>query len=224
MRKETKSGENGSTFDYQTKKARVQIDSEELPEQYQSGKNEVEECDNSSSPMGSEIISKFQHDSVKTISIDKFRVAMPMNSPKAIFGDLILKCQLGKYFDELRSIMKKENIDGLFKKSCFVYFLELSGPRPLLFPMIMVYGLLKRKIKYAGDDGGPKEGGKKIDGVWINYYGMPVCFGLKDFVIVTGLRCDRLEEPPIKKTPHKGSNKRKVKKMGCWALLDLATK
>ncbi|KAM3264377.1 hypothetical protein P3L10_001371 [Capsicum annuum] len=119
--------------------------------------------------MGREIISKFQHDSVKTIGIDKFRVAMPMNNPNAVFGDLVLKDQLGKPFDELRSIMKKENLDGLFKKSNFAYFLELSGPRPLCFPMIMVYDLLKRRIMYAGDDGGSKEGENKMDEVWINY-------------------------------------------------------
>ena len=131
--------------------------------------------------MGREIISKFQHDSVKTISIDKFRVAMPMNNPNAVFGDLVLKCQLGKPFDELRSIMKKGNIDGLFKKSCFAHFLELSGPRPLRFLMIMVYGLLKHRIMYVGDDGGPKKGRNKMDKVWINYCGMPVYFGLKEF-------------------------------------------
>ena len=70
-RKET---ESGSTSDHPTKKVRVQIDSEELPEQSQSGKNEAEESDNSSSPVGREIISKFQYDSVKTISIDKFEL------------------------------------------------------------------------------------------------------------------------------------------------------
>ncbi|KAM3248796.1 hypothetical protein P3L10_010565 [Capsicum annuum] len=70
--------------------------------------------------------------------------------------------------------------------------------------MIMVYDLLKRRIKYVGDDGGTKEGGKKMDKVWINYCGMPVCFGLKEISIVTGLRYYRPEEPPIKKTPHKG--------------------
>ena len=85
---------------------------------------------------------------------------MPMNNPNAVFGDLVLKCQLGKPFDELRSIMKKENIDGLFKKSCFAHFLELSGLRPLRFLMIMVYGLLKRRIKYVGDDKDSKEGKK----------------------------------------------------------------
>ncbi|KAM3397803.1 hypothetical protein P3S68_001316 [Capsicum galapagoense] len=208
-RKKTESKKSGSTSDHQTKKARVQIDSEELPEQYQSRQNKAEESDNSSSPIRREIISKFQHDSVKTISIDKFRVVMPMNNPNAVFGDLVLKCQLGKPFDELRSIMKKENIDGLFKKSCFAHFLELSGARPLHFPMIMVYGLLKFKIMYAGDDGDSKEGGNKMDEVRIYYYGILVCFGLKEFAILTGLRCDRSEEPVIKKTPHRGSNKRK---------------
>ncbi|KAM3377222.1 hypothetical protein P3S68_009635 [Capsicum galapagoense] len=217
--KKTESGESGSTFDHQTKKARVQIDLEELPEQSQSRQNEAEESDNSSSPMGREIISKFQHDSIKTISIDKFRVAMQMNSPKAVFGDLVLKCQLEKPFDELRSIIKKENIDELFKKSCFAYFLELSGPLPLRFPMIMVFGFLKRRIKYVGNDGGPTEGEKKMDAVWINYCGMPICFGLKEFAIVMGLRCDNPEEPPIKKTPHKGSNKRKVKKSGLLGII-----
>ncbi|KAM3284490.1 hypothetical protein P3S67_023289 [Capsicum chacoense] len=137
---------------------------------------------------------------------------MLMNIPKAVFGDLVLKCQLGKPFDGLRSIMKKENIDELFKKSCSVHFLELSGPRPLRFSMIMVYGLLRHRIKYARNDGGPKEGRKKMDEVWINYCGMQVCFGLKEFATVTGLRCGRPEERPIKKTPHKRSNKCKVKK------------
>ncbi|KAM3303963.1 hypothetical protein P3S67_014995 [Capsicum chacoense] len=108
--------------------------------------------------------------------------------------------------------MNKENIDGIFKKSYSVHFLELSGAHPLCFLMIMVYGLLKRRIMYAGDDGGQKEGGIKMDKVWINYCGMSVCFGLKQFVIVMGLRCDHPEEPTIKKTPHKGYNKCKVKK------------
>ncbi|KAM3321000.1 hypothetical protein P3S67_008202 [Capsicum chacoense] len=199
-RKETESGESGSTFDHQTKKARVQIYSEKLPEQSQSRKNEAEESDNSSSPMGREIISKFQYDSVKTISIDKFQVAMPMNNPDA------------EYYEEGKH-------RWTLKKSFFAHFLKLSGPRPLRFPMIMVYGLLKYGIMYAGDDGGPKEGGNKIDEVWINYCGMSICFGLKEFAIVTGLRCDRPEEPAIKKTPHKGSNKRKVKKDGLLGIV-----
>ncbi|KAF3650973.1 putative glycerol-3-phosphate 2-O-acyltransferase 6-like [Capsicum annuum] len=151
-----------------------------------------------------------RHDSVKDISIDKFRVAMPMNSPNAVFGELVLKCQYGKPFDELRSIIKNENIDGLFKKSCFAYFLKLFEDHTLRFPISMVYGLLKRRIKYVGDDKDSKEGEKNMDEVWINYCDMPICFGLKEFAIVTGLRCDRPEEPLIKETPHKGSNKCKA--------------
>ncbi|KAF3644479.1 hypothetical protein FXO38_20142 [Capsicum annuum] len=183
------------------------IDLEKLPEQSQSEKNKAEESDNSSSPMGREIISKFQHDSVKTISIDKFLVRMPMNIPNAVFGNLVLKCQLRKSFDELRSIMKNENIDGVFKKSCFVYFLEMFKDHTLHFRMSIVYGLLKCRIKYVGN-----KGKKKMDEVWINYCGMPVCFGLKEFSIVMGLRCDHLhlEEPLIKLTPYKGSDKCKV--------------
>ncbi|KAM3326818.1 hypothetical protein P3S67_001944 [Capsicum chacoense] len=72
---------------------------------------------------------------------------------------------------------------------------------------------------YVGDDGGLKEGKNKMDEVWINYCGMPICFGLKEIVIMTGLRCDRPEEPAIKKTPHKGSNKRKVKKDGLLGIV-----
>ncbi|KAM3219172.1 hypothetical protein P3L10_023703 [Capsicum annuum] len=48
---------------------------------------------------------------------------------------------------------------------------------------------------------------------------MPICFGLKEFAIVTGLRCNLPEEPAIKKTPHKGSNKRKVKKDGLLGIV-----
>ncbi|KAM3358848.1 hypothetical protein P3S68_021781 [Capsicum galapagoense] len=144
---------------------------------------------------------------------------MPISNPNAVFRDVVLKCQLEKPFNELKSILKKENIDGLFKKSYFSYFLELSEARPLRFSMIMVYDLLKRKIKYAGDDGGLNEGGKKMDEFRINYCGMPVCFRLKEFAIVTVLKYDHPEEPLIKKTPHKGSNKHKVKKDGLLGIV-----
>ncbi|KAF3654811.1 hypothetical protein FXO38_14961 [Capsicum annuum] len=131
--------------------------------EYQSGQNEAEESDNSFSPMGREIISKSQHYFVKTISVNEFRVAMLMNSPNIVFCDIVLKYQLGKPFKELRSIIKKEKIDGLCKKSCFAYFLELSEDHTLCFPMIMVYGLLERMIKYAGDDEDSKEDRKNMD-------------------------------------------------------------
>ncbi|KAM3357795.1 hypothetical protein P3S68_020726 [Capsicum galapagoense] len=138
---------------------------------------------------------------------------MLIDNPDKVTGDLVLKCQVGKNFDELRNIMKNENIDGLFSKSCFAYFLELPANYTLCFPMNIVYGLLKRRIKYARNDKDSKEGKNKMDEIWINYCGMPIYFGLKEFVIVKGLRCDRPEEPLIKETPYKGFNKYKKKKM-----------
>ncbi|KAM3326322.1 hypothetical protein P3S67_001448 [Capsicum chacoense] len=101
---------------------------------------------------------------------------MPMDWPKEVTGYLVVKCQLGKHFDELRSIMKNENIYELFKRSYFAYFLKLSEDRTLCFPISMVS-------------------------------------------IVTGLRCHRPEEPLIKETPHKGSNKFKRKKYGLLGIV-----
>ena len=46
-----------------------------------------------------------------------------------------------------------------------------------------------------------------MDEIWIDYYGMTVCFGLQEFAIVTGLRCHRPEGPP----PRKRSKARKCK-------------
>ncbi|KAF3633937.1 hypothetical protein FXO37_26779 [Capsicum annuum] len=51
-----------------------------------------------------------------------------------------------------------------------------------------------------------------MDEIWINYYGMPVYFGLQEFSIVTGLGCHSLEEPSItKEIPRKRSKERKHK-------------
>ena len=55
-----------------------------------------------------------------------------------------------------------------------------------------------------------------MDENWINYCGMPVCFGLQEFAIVTGLRCHRPEEPPPRKSK---ARKRKEKING---LFDIA--
>ncbi|KAF3634418.1 putative glycerol-3-phosphate 2-O-acyltransferase 6-like [Capsicum annuum] len=130
---------------------------------------------------------------------------MPIDDPAELTGDLVLKCQLGKPSDEFRNIMKNENIDELFKKSCFGHFLELHEDHTTRFQMSMVYGLLKRRIKYVGDDKYSTEEEKEMDESWINYCGMPVYFGIKEFAIVTGLRCDLPKKPLIKETPHKKS-------------------
>ncbi|KAM3289579.1 hypothetical protein P3S67_017867 [Capsicum chacoense] len=75
----------------------------------------------------------------------------------------LMGCDLGKYFDEFRSIMENENIDELFKKSYFAYFLELPKDCTLRFPMRMVYDLIKHTIKYAGDD----KDLKKVKKIWM---------------------------------------------------------
>ena len=46
--------------------------------------------------------------------------------------------------------------------------------------MKLVYDLLKHRFMYENKD--------KMDRVWINYCGMPVCFGWEDFAIVIGLK------------------------------------
>ncbi|PHU05291.1 hypothetical protein BC332_26113 [Capsicum chinense] len=54
----------------------------------------------------------------------------------------------------------------------------------------------------------------KMDKVWINYCGMPSCFGWKEFAIVTGLKCyppsqviPILTPPKIPRTPKKSKGK-----------------
>ena len=55
--------------------------------------------------------------------------------------------------------------------------------------------------------------------MWFCINNIPAYFGLKEFALVTGLRYDHPEEPLIKETPHKGSNKRKVKKDGLLGIV-----
>ncbi|KAF3654000.1 hypothetical protein FXO38_07550 [Capsicum annuum] len=95
-------------------------------EENESEEEEKDKKDDNDSLMGREIRSKSQHEVVKTISIDRFQVVMPIDDPAKVTGDLVLKCQLEKSFDEFRNIMKNENIDGPFKKSCIGHILRLA--------------------------------------------------------------------------------------------------
>ncbi|KAF3620372.1 hypothetical protein FXO38_32392 [Capsicum annuum] len=72
--------------------------------------------------------------------------------------------------------------------------------------IVMEYELLKRRFMYENKD--------KMDEVWINYCGMPVCFGKKEFAIVTGLKCyppsqviPILTQKKVPRTPKKGKDK-----------------
>ncbi|PHU23644.1 hypothetical protein BC332_08751 [Capsicum chinense] len=90
--------------------------------------------------------------------------------------------------------------------NCFGKYLDLPEDNNALFQMKMVYELLKRRFMYENKD--------KIDEVWINYRGMPVYFGWKEFVIVTGLKCylpsqviPILTQKKTSCTPKKGKDK-----------------
>ncbi|KAF3630989.1 hypothetical protein FXO37_28226 [Capsicum annuum] len=112
-------------------------------EEVESEKEDDNQHDYNSSIIGHELRSKSQHEAIKIISIDRFQVATPIDDPAELTGDLVLKCQLGKPFDKFRKTMKNENINEIFKKSCFGHFLELPADHTAHFQMSMVYSILK---------------------------------------------------------------------------------
>ncbi|PHU20418.1 hypothetical protein BC332_11569 [Capsicum chinense] len=70
--------------------------------------------------------------------------------------------------------------DFVVKDSCFGKYLDSSENNNTRFLMKMVCELLKHRFMFENND--------KMDEMWINYCGMPVCFGWKEFAIVTGLK------------------------------------
>ncbi|KAH0644117.1 hypothetical protein KY290_035022 [Solanum tuberosum] len=137
---------------------------------------------------------------VKTLSIDKFQVKMPIDDDTN-FGDSVVKSVMGKVFDKFRVILKEQKLETFFRSSCFGLYLDLPENNNARFQMTMVYGLLKRRILYEDEE--------KKDEIWINYCGMPICFGIKEFAIITGLRCHHAVQPlPIVK-PKNTTNKTK---------------
>ncbi|PHU07807.1 hypothetical protein BC332_24296 [Capsicum chinense] len=98
--------------------------------------------------------------------------------------------------------------DFVVKESYFEQYLDLLEDNNAHFQIKMVYNLLKHRFMYENKD--------KMDEVWINYCGMPVCFGLKDFFIVIGLKCyppslsqviPTLTQKKAPRTPKKGKGK-----------------
>ncbi|PHU06082.1 hypothetical protein BC332_26904 [Capsicum chinense] len=121
-------------------------------------------------------------------------------------GDFVVKSAMGKSFDAFRKILREQKLDAYFRDSCFRKYLDLSGDNNARFQMKMVYELLKRRFMYEKKD--------KMDEVWINYCSMPVFFGWKEFVIVTGLKCypsskviPILTPKKAPRTPKKGKGK-----------------
>ncbi|KAG5601714.1 hypothetical protein H5410_033084 [Solanum commersonii] len=168
--------------------------------------NESDEGNDTESEEGDE-------DVVKTFNIDKFQVEMPIDDPTNLTSDFVVKSAMGTKFDAFRTILMNEKLEDFFKSSCFGYFLDLSEANNARFQMSMMYDLLKRRIKYKGDNSYTLEDkNKKMDEIWINYCGMPVCFGMKEFAIVIGLRCHPPSEPLPKVARLRKSREKKISK------------
>ncbi|KAM3394436.1 hypothetical protein P3S68_003438 [Capsicum galapagoense] len=120
---------------------------------------------------------------VKAFSIDHYPVRMQCDGTANLTGDFMVKSAMEKSFDAFRKILREQKLDAHLRDNCFGKYLDLSEDNNARFQMKMVYELLKRRFMYENKD--------KMDEVWINYYGMPVCFGWKEFAIVTGLKCYR---------------------------------
>ncbi|PHU02842.1 hypothetical protein BC332_28093 [Capsicum chinense] len=120
-------------------------------------------------------------DLVKTFSIDRYSVRMQCDGTTDLTGDLVVKSVMEKSFEAFKKILQEQKLDSCFRKSCFGHYLDLSEDHNAYFLMKILYDLLKRRFIYENKD--------KIDEVWINHCGMPVCFGWMEFAIVTGLKC-----------------------------------
>ncbi|PHU26382.1 hypothetical protein BC332_04714 [Capsicum chinense] len=131
---------------------------------------------------------------VKAFSIDCYPVRMQCDGATDLTGDFVVKSAMKKSFDAFRKILLEQKLDAYFRDSCFGKYLDLPEDNNARFQMKMVYELLKRRFMYENKDKIDEVwinyyGKDKMDEVWINYCGMPVCFGWKEFDIVTGLKC-----------------------------------
>ncbi|PHU30682.1 hypothetical protein BC332_02775 [Capsicum chinense] len=135
---------------------------------------------------------------VKTFSIDRYLMRIQCDGAIDLMGDFVVKSVMGKSFNAFRKILREKILEAYFRDSFFGKYLDLPEDNNAHFQMKMVYKLLKRRFMYENKD--------KMDEVWINYCGMPVCFGWKEFTIVTGLKCYPPSQViPIltqKNTPH----------------------
>ncbi|PHU14305.1 hypothetical protein BC332_15510 [Capsicum chinense] len=125
--------------------------------------------------------SPFTEELVKTFSIDCYPMRMQRDGATDLTGDLVVKSVMGKSFDAFRKILQEQKLDSYFRESYFGKYLDLPKDNNARFQMKIVYDLLNCRFIYENKD--------KMDEVWINYCGMPICFGWKEFAIVTELKC-----------------------------------
>ena len=104
-------------------------------------------------------------------------------------GDSIIRSVLERPVIKFRDIRKRNQLEDFFKNSCFGHFLDLPINLLSRFQMTIVYELLKRMFIF--------ENSNKKDEILINYCGMPEFFSIREFAIVTGLKC----HPPVEPIP-----------------------
>ncbi|PHU11794.1 hypothetical protein BC332_18724 [Capsicum chinense] len=110
----------------------------------------------------------------------------------------------------IKDLVKTFSIDRypIRMESCFGKYLDFSEDNNAHFQMKIVYNHLKRRFMYENKD--------KMDEVLINYCSIPVCFGWKEFAVVTRLKCyppspsqilPTLTQNKEPRTPKKGKGK-----------------
>ncbi|KAH0713314.1 hypothetical protein KY285_008784 [Solanum tuberosum] len=121
---------------------------------------------------------------VKIISNDKYKFKTHLSVSGSYDSSINARVGFGAQFVEFRKILIAQKIENDFKKSCFGHFLKLDQSVAVQLPMKLVHGLCLRRIF-----------SEKKKEVWIDYNGLPLCFDINEFVIMTGLRYHSL--PPL---------------------------
>ncbi|KAG5582750.1 hypothetical protein H5410_053377, partial [Solanum commersonii] len=116
---------------------------------------------------------------VKSIRYANYNLESMIDRYPNLRGSLTVKSELRK-FSKFRTILKKQKLVKFFRSSIFGNYLQLEGR--IRFQMSLVYQLLRRQI-YS----------HRKEEIWINYSGMLICFGMKEFSIIIGLNCHNEE-------------------------------
>ncbi|XP_060182517.1 uncharacterized protein LOC132612215 [Lycium barbarum] len=62
---------------------------------------------------------------VKSFSIEKYGVTMPLNGNNDLSGDFVVRSSMGKGFDTFRGILRQQGLENFFRASCFGLYLDL---------------------------------------------------------------------------------------------------
>lgn len=93
-------------------------------------------------------------------------------------GTITVRSSMGKPFHDFVKILHKIKLVKFFRSSIFEKYLNLPNNKTRQFHMNFTYHLLRWRIV-----------SEEKKALWVNYCGMLVCFGIKEFVFMTGLNC-----------------------------------